>query len=459
MELCDNCGNRERDGNSKFCRECKIDIDRENEQYYEDPQDPEELDNGETVSETDRADNDQHVQEQENKAGFGGIPTSTEDASKFAAQVEQTVAKTRANFSRAAWATKGAVAALGNPITWIAMLVVLVLFIVANATTTTYQTVGSIAVDGQETGAGVANGNFAKLAQRAVLLSQQAYKYPISDSFVAAHGGNPGRTNGNPWRAACPDIVNIIYGMPEHYIGNNGIVNAYQNYQRLLAAGMQAQSWWFPNTASPGAKQTEPPAGAIVQSTGTGPAGHTYVVLTDDGKVIDNTWNIHAGGPATGPGYRILDDRSRSGIRGWFLPPAEGYQGTFLDDDPMLPPPPEWAQGDSSSGGNSGPSTTPSGNPQEIAHKIVKSNGWSEADFTCLVKLWNRESNWRVDAFNPAGPAYGIPQALPGEKMASEGSDWRTNPETQIKWGLKYIKGRYTNPCGAWAHSESHNWY
>ena len=65
---------------------------------------------------------------------------------------------------------------------------------------------------------------------------------------------------------------------------------------------------------------------------------------------------------------------------------------------------------------------------------------------------------WRVNAANSSG-AYGIPQALPGSKMASAGADWQTNPATQIAWGLGYIAGRYGTPCGAWDHSESNGWY
>ncbi len=84
---------------------------------------------------------------------------------------------------------------------------------------------------------------------------------------------------------------------------------------------------------------------------------------------------------------------------------------------------------------------------------------WTEADYVCLVKLWERESNWNPRADNPTSDAYGIPQALPGSKMASEGADWKTNPETQIKWGLKYIKERYGSPCNAWGHSEDVGWY
>jgi hypothetical protein len=78
--------------------------------------------------------------------------------------------------------------------------------------------------------------------------------------------------------------------------------------------------------------------------------------------------------------------------------------------------------------------------------------------FNCLVSLWNRESHWNVTATNPNG-AYGIPQALPGNKMASAGPDWQTNATTQITWGLGYITGRYGTPCGAWAHSQATGWY
>lgn len=86
--------------------------------------------------------------------------------------------------------------------------------------------------------------------------------------------------------------------------------------------------------------------------------------------------------------------------------------------------------------------------------------GWkSDEAWKALEKLWTRESGWRWNADNPTSSAYGIPQSLPGSKMASAGSDWRTNPETQIRWGLGYIKGRYGGPISAWAHSQSKGWY
>jgi hypothetical protein len=98
------------------------------------------------------------------------------------------------------------------------------------------------------------------------------------------------------------------------------------------------------------------------------------------------------------------------------------------------------------------------GSAQAIAHEMVLARGWGEDQYSCLVALWNRESHWNVYAYNPSG-AYGIPQALPGSKMASAGADWQTNPATQITWGLGYITGRYGTPCGAWAASQAKGWY
>jgi hypothetical protein len=98
------------------------------------------------------------------------------------------------------------------------------------------------------------------------------------------------------------------------------------------------------------------------------------------------------------------------------------------------------------------------GSAQAIALGILTSQGMGNDQYSCLVSLWNRESHWNVTASNPDG-AYGIPQALPGSKMASAGPDWQTNATTQILWGLGYIKGRYSTPCGAWAHSQATGWY
>ncbi|GAB3602058.1 aggregation-promoting factor C-terminal-like domain-containing protein [Microbacterium aureliae] len=106
------------------------------------------------------------------------------------------------------------------------------------------------------------------------------------------------------------------------------------------------------------------------------------------------------------------------------------------------------------------PFVTPDpGSAQAIAYDMVKARGWGDDEFSCLVALWNKESGWRVNAYNASSGAYGIPQSLPGSKMATAGADWETNPATQITWGLGYISGRYGAPCGAWAHSQSVGWY
>jgi hypothetical protein len=96
---------------------------------------------------------------------------------------------------------------------------------------------------------------------------------------------------------------------------------------------------------------------------------------------------------------------------------------------------------------------------QNFAKRQLEAAGLGESEFVCLVDLWNRESRWNHLSENTSSGAYGIPQALPGNKMASAGADWETNPETQIRWGLGYISGRYGTPCGAWAHSEAKGWY
>ncbi len=100
---------------------------------------------------------------------------------------------------------------------------------------------------------------------------------------------------------------------------------------------------------------------------------------------------------------------------------------------------------------------TPSSN-RALGKQMNAAAGWG-AYWTSLDKLWKRESSWNHRATNPSSGAYGIPQSLPASKMAGAGSDWRTNPATQIRWGLGYISGRYGTPAGAWAHSQRTGWY
>ncbi|MFL6174178.1 MAG: lytic transglycosylase domain-containing protein [Marmoricola sp.] len=97
--------------------------------------------------------------------------------------------------------------------------------------------------------------------------------------------------------------------------------------------------------------------------------------------------------------------------------------------------------------------------PRSIAKRLLSAYGMSASDFSCIDELWSGESGWRVHADNPSSSAYGIPQALPGSKMASAGPNWQDNAETQIKWGLGYIAQRYGSACAAWSYKQGHGWY
>jgi murein DD-endopeptidase MepM/ murein hydrolase activator NlpD len=94
------------------------------------------------------------------------------------------------------------------------------------------------------------------------------------------------------------------------------------------------------------------------------------------------------------------------------------------------------------------------GDPKAIARSMM-----SETQFQCFSNIVTRESGWNPYAVNKSSGAYGLVQALPGSKMATAGADWRTNPATQIKWGLSYMNSRYGSPCGAWSFWQSHHWY
>lgn len=124
------------------------------------------------------------------------------------------------------------------------------------------------------------------------------------------------------------------------------------------------------------------------------------------------------------------------------------------------------AQAANSGGGSDGFAPPPGMNVDPAAAQAYASSrlaafGWGQDQMGCLIKLWNHESGWRADAFNSSSGAYGIPQSLPASKMSSAGSDWMTNQNTQVDWGLDYINRKYGSPCAAWNFEMSHdpNWY
>jgi hypothetical protein len=110
--------------------------------------------------------------------------------------------------------------------------------------------------------------------------------------------------------------------------------------------------------------------------------------------------------------------------------------------------------------GASKPVVVDPGSARDIARQMMLAMyGWGDDQFTCFDKIITQESGWNVSATNKSSGAYGIPQALPGSKMASAGADWQTNPTTQIKWALGYVQGRYGTPCQAWTFKLAHGWY
>ncbi len=98
-------------------------------------------------------------------------------------------------------------------------------------------------------------------------------------------------------------------------------------------------------------------------------------------------------------------------------------------------------------------------NPKDVARGLMPEYGFDASQFSCLDSLWAGESDWDYTATNPSSGAYGIPQSLPATKMATAGDDWQTNPITQIRWGLQYIKDAYGTPCEADSFKAGNNFY
>lgn len=104
-------------------------------------------------------------------------------------------------------------------------------------------------------------------------------------------------------------------------------------------------------------------------------------------------------------------------------------------------------------------SEAPSSSNVDIAREKAIERGWGGEEWQCLHSLWMKESGFNHLAENPVTGAYGIPQSLPAHKMSAIAGDYRTNPRTQVEWGLQYIAGKYTRPCVAWSHSQQVDWY
>lgn len=190
--------------------------------------------------------------------------------------------------------------------------------------------------------------------------------------------------------------------------------------------------WTTTTTPSPG-DLISIPAGMAVLGASAGPYGHVgYIAQVDNGTVTIENY---------GGGKYFLTTPTTSQLAA-YLKAGQAV----IKHNPL---------GRASSGTAGGTGTD--------AKSYAKSVLNDEGQYNCLVQLWDHESGWRVDAKNPSSGAYGIPQALPGSKMASAGADWKTNGVTQVKWGLSYIRSRpdYGTPCAAWSkwQSRSPHWY
>ncbi|GAA2138195.1 aggregation-promoting factor C-terminal-like domain-containing protein [Actinomadura napierensis] len=204
-------------------------------------------------------------------------------------------------------------------------------------------------------------------------------------------------------------------------------------------------------------------AGAVVVVGGGGAAAFAMTGGSGDGgaKTVQPKLADAAAAPKVDP--MVMEQMRRKeayerASRATREDPVKGPKLRVKGHPIPKPTPTKSKDSGSGSGGPSG-DPVPAGEAQQIAKKLLPSYGMSgSGQFGCLVNLWNKESHWNTHAANPSG-AYGIPQALPGSKMASAGPDWQNSATTQIKWGLGYIKDRYSTPCGAWSHSESSGWY
>ena len=179
--------------------------------------------------------------------------------------------------------------------------------------------------------------------------------------------------------------------------------------------------------------------GTTVQHTSSLPAGHTVVVsLGHNGLARDTYAVVRIDGKIVGKtlvGTKIVKAPKNKVVR-----VGTGGGSPAVVSGPIP----------------SGVMATPA-QAQAIAKQLLAARGWSD-QFDCLAQLWGHESGWRVNASNGSG-AYGIPQALPGSKMAVAGGDWQTSAKTQITWGLGYIAAGYGTPCGAWNRWQQQGWY
>jgi hypothetical protein len=194
-------------------------------------------------------------------------------------------------------------------------------------------------------------------------------------------------------------------------------------------------------------------ATAVTAVTGIAIAG--YLVMMRPGNVPNSGAAIAAAAVSSSQAVAVLEQQRQQ-----MIVLSAASHSMHLIGAPKVAAQPLKASGGTSGGTASVALAAPNpGTAQSIGYNMLSSFGWSPSTyFSCLNNIYTRESGWRYTAENASG-AYGIPQALPGDKMATAGSDWMTNPATQIKWGLGYIQSRYGDPCSAWSFWQAHGYY
>jgi hypothetical protein len=184
-------------------------------------------------------------------------------------------------------------------------------------------------------------------------------------------------------------------------------------------------------------------SGIAVKSQGSGDAASASLASTTVGTTHDSTGSARTS--SASPSTEELAGRTLSASRSDRRTSVDAVKKAVLSQQ--------------SGGQVTETEDLTSQDPRTIARAMLPDFGFGSDQFSCLDSLYNSESGWDIHADNPSSSAYGIPQALPGSKMASAGSDWENNAVTQIRWGLGYIKGSYGTPCGAWSFKQGHNWY
>ncbi|OKH91505.1 M23 family metallopeptidase [Streptomyces uncialis] len=279
---------------------------------------------------------------------------------------------------------------------------------------------------------GVGTSRMGKMIGRIPLKMTTGLKDKIVDAVTGLTGG--GGSGGGQWLRP----VNAAFGTRYGVSGDMWASGRHTGLDFPAAVGTAVRA----------------AAGGSVQqvSAGGGPYGK-FVVLDHGGSLTSLYAHLSSAVAQKGGRVGAGDLIGRVGATGNVTGPHLHFEarrlGRAVDPMPFL------------SGGGGG--TAPAGAAQTYARSILGRYGWGPSEFPALKKLWEGESNWRWNARNPSSGAYGIPQSLPATKMAAAGADWRTNPQTQIRWGLGYIKGRpdYGSPSAAYSKwlSRSPHWY